>query len=290
MAPRLEDIRKVNRRRGSFMRRAESGLMDLAKAMQRKLNSFVLKTFVPSLDIRNNQLVNNAKNLRKVNAASSIKRFMKNVVNANMFKYYNQKFSTVEKISLEYYNPFEPSPTLEKNIMGRAQIEKEGFFNDLFDNNDILKKMQNSLRNGVITEQITNELNSVLTKQIEGTPDKLGIVASYHYQNGYDEFQSYSRSIDEQFSKQLNLNYAFYAGGVISDTRDFCRRRSGKLFNRETIESWNYVPANWSGRKENNNILIDMGGWNCRHDFDWISWELAKRVNPDIQRSKYDNV
>ena len=134
MAPRLEDIRQVNRRRGSFMRRADSGLMDLAKAMQRKLNSFVLKTFVPSLDIRNNQLVNNAKNLRKVNAASSIKRFMKNVVNANMFKYYNQKFSTVEKISLEYYNPFEPSPTLEKNIMGRAQIEKEGFFNDLFDN------------------------------------------------------------------------------------------------------------------------------------------------------------
>jgi len=256
------------------MRRAESGLMDLAKAMQRKLNSFVLKTFVPSLDIRNNQLVNNAKNLRKVNAASSIKRFMKNVVNAN----------------IEYYNPFEPSPKLEKNIMGRAQIEKEGFFNDLFDNNDILKKMQNSLRNGVITEQITNELNSVLTKQIEGTPDKLGIVASYHYQNGYDEFQSYSRSIDEQFSKQLNLNYAFYAGGVISDTRDFCRRRSGKLFNRETIESWNYVPANWSGRKENNNILIDMGGWNCRHDFDWISWELAKRVDPDMQRSKYDNV
>ena len=33
-----------------------------------------------------------------------------------------------------------------------------------------------------------------------------------------------------------------------------------------------------------------MGGWNCRHDFDWVSWQLARRVDPNMERSKFDKI
>ena len=84
----------------------------------------------------------------------------------------------------------------------------------------------------------------------------------------------------------LNLNYAIYAGGKIKTTREFCLSRSGKVYNRETIEGWN--SQEWQGKIEGGDVLIDAGGYNCRHDYDWISYELAKRINKDIQKSTYD--
>ena len=131
-------------------------------------------------------------------------------------------------------------------------------------------------------------MTQLLTEQIKGKNDKFGVIKSYHYQNGYDKMQNYSRQLDTEFSKALKLNYAIYAGGEIQTTRDFCESRNGNVYNRETILSWNNTPATWAGRKPQNDILIDMGGYNCRHDFDWISYALARRIDPNIEKSEFD--
>jgi hypothetical protein len=290
MLPNITDLKKIARGRSSFLRAAEAGLMAKTRTQERKLNSYVLRTFIPSLQIRNNRVINTAANLKKVNKASGLKRFIKEVVNFALFEYYEKQFEGVNKHSNRYYGQFEPTEAAQKRIINRGQTITNGFVDELFDNNDIVKGLQQTIRNNIITETRTSDLSTLLTDQIKGKADKLGAVTSYHYKNGYDEFQGYSRSLDEQFSKELNLNYAYYAGGQIKTTRVFCSERSGNIYNRETILSWNHTPADWQGRKENNNILIDMGGWNCRHDFDWVSWPLARRVDPNMERSKFDKI
>ena len=290
MLPRITDLRKIARARSSYLRAAESGLLTKAKSQERKLNSYVLRTFIPSLQIRNNRVINTSANLKKINKASGLKRFLKEVVNLALFNYYEKQFKGINRHTTRYYGEFKPTEAAQERILNRGLTITDGFINELFDNNDIIKGLQQTIRNGIITEARTSDLSALLTQQIKGKEQKLGAVTSYHYKNGFDEFQGYSRSLDEQFSKELNLNYAFYAGGQIKTTREFCQQRSGNIYNRETILSWNHTPANWQGRKENNNILIDMGGWNCRHDFDWVSWPLARRVDPNMERSKFDKI
>ena len=290
MLPNITDLKKIARGRSSFLRAAESGLMARTATMERKLNAYVNSIFIPSLQIRNNKVINTSANLKKINKASGLKRFIKTVVNEYLFSYYEKQFTGINKHSNRYYSSFEPPLAAQKRIIDRGQTITNGFVDELFDNNEVVRGLQQTIRNGIITETRTTDLSTLLTDQIKGKNEKLGSLSSYHYKNGFDEFQGYSRSLDEQFSKELNLNYAYYAGGKINTTRLFCDERSGNIYNRETILSWNHTPADWQGRKENNNILLDMGGWNCRHDFDWVSWQLARRVDPNMERSKFDKI
>jgi hypothetical protein len=290
MPPTVTELRKKARERAALLRKSEAGLLDKANALQRRLNAYILNYFLPTLEVNDNNTIKNTNaNLKKANKAGGLKRFIKNVVNVAMYDYYDQQFKKLTTKTVDYFGPFKPTEAAQKRILNRGETITEGFLNDLFDNNQITTAIQQTIKNGINSNQNKTELKSVLTLQIKGKEGKFGLLENYHYRNGTDELQAYTRTLDEQFSKEAKLNYAIYAGGEIKTTREFCDQRNGKVFNRETILSWNHTPANWSGRKENNNILIDLGGYNCRHNLDWISYELAKRINPNIEKSKFDD-
>ena len=289
MPPTVTELRKKARERAALLRKSEKGLLSKASAMQRRLNSYVLNYFLPSLQINeNNTIKNKNANLKKANKAGGLKRFIKKVVNVSMFDYYDQQFKKLTNKTVDYFTPFNPTEAAKKRILNRGETITDGFINDLFDNNQVANEIQKTIKKGIISGQNVTQLKSVLTEQIKGKEDKFGLLENYHYRNGTDELQKYTRELDQQFSEAAELNYAIYAGGEIKTTRDFCDQRNGKVFNRETVLSWNTTPANWSGRKEDNNILVDLGGYNCRHNLDWISYELAKRIDPNIEKSKYD--
>ena len=286
--PTITELQKIARKRSAILRKSENGLLARAANMERKLNAYVLGTLFPSLDISGGQVRNTTANLNKINKATGLKKFMKTVVNLEMFRYYDKQFNSLEGATTKYFSPFEPSLAAQKNILKRGSLVVDGFVDSLFDNTDIVSSIQSTVRTAISSEQQTSTLQQLLTDQIKGKKDRLGVVSSFHSKNGKDDFQAYSRSLDDAFSKELNLNYAIYAGGEINSTRDFCEDRNGKVFNRETILSWNHTPAEWQGRKPENDILIDMGGFNCRHDFDWISFALARRIDVNMKRSEFD--
>lgn len=286
--PTVTALRKQARKRSSLLRKSEKGLLTRSATMERKLNAYVLSILLPSLDISNNQVKNTNANLKKINKASGLKSFIKKVVNVAMLDYYDTQFNSLTTETTRYFSAFEPKKAAQERIINRGQTVTNGFIDELFDNNQIVRAVQQTVTNGIKSGQNVSELRNLLTEQIKGKENKFGLIKSYHYQNGYDQLQAYSRGLDDDFSKALDLNYAIYAGGEIKTTRQFCDDRNGLVFNRETILSWNHTPATWQGRKPNNNILIDMGGFNCRHDFDWISFALARRLNSDIEKSKFD--
>lgn len=284
--PTLKELNALARKRSKALREAESGLLEKAGGLENKLLAFVRNTFLPSLDISNNRVSNSIGNLRKVNDSSSLKAFMRKVVNVAMYEYYQSEFNKVTGLTNSYYNTFEPKEAQQKKILERGAVIVDGYLDSVFDNNQIVRSIQGTVRNAVSTNQALSVAGQLLKEQIKGKDDKFGLVKSYHYQNGYDEFQAYSRTLDEDYSKALELNYAIYAGGEMKTTRDFCTERNGNVYNRETILSWD--DEEWQGKKPNNNILIDLGGYNCRHDLDWISFNLAKRLDPSIEKSTFD--
>ena len=284
--PTLKELNALARKRSKALREAESGLLEKAGGLENKLLAFVRNEFLPSLDIADNKITNSISNLRKVNDSSSLKKYMRKVVNVAMYEYYQSEFNNITNLTNGYYNKFEPKEAQQKKILERGAVIVDGYLDSVFDNNQIVRSIQGTVRNAVSTNQALSEAGQLLQDQIKGKEDKFGLVKSYHYQNGFDEFQAYSRTLDEDYSKALELNYAIYAGGEMKTTRQFCTERNGNVYNRETILSWD--DEEWQGKKPNNNILIDLGGYNCRHDLDWISFNLAKRLDPSIEKSTFD--
>jgi hypothetical protein len=286
--PKLKDLENKARKRSETLRDSETGLLSTAEKLQRRLNAYILNFLLPGLEYneQTNTIKNTNANLKKINEAKGLKRFLKNVVNLGFLEYYEKQFNKIDKNTLGYFNLYEPNEATNERILNRGGTVTGGFLDELFDNNQISRSLQNTIRNAILSEQNRTDVKKLLTEQIKGKADKLGILQSYHYENGLNEFQAYSRSLDEQFSKALKLNYAIYAGGEIQTTRVFCDERNGNVYNREEILSWDSLE--WQGKKPDNNILIDLGGYNCRHDLEWISYELAQILNPDIQKSKFD--
>lgn len=287
--PTLTELNKRGRKRAATVIKAQKGLIKKSGTLQRTLHAFVINELMQSLDRDlDNNLKNTNENLKTINKATKLKRLINTVINAALYDYYLTEFSKITVQTVQYFGPFGPSPQAVKRIEGRGEIVTGGFLNELFDNNQISRSIQQTITKGITSNQNVTDIKSVLTDQIKGKGDKMGLVQGYHYQNGFNELKAHSRALDNEFSKTLNLNYAIYQGGEKTTSREFCLNRLGGVYNREEILAWNHTPATWSGRMENNDILIDLGGWNCGHKLGWITYELAKRMNASIEKSKYD--
>lgn len=280
-------LRAKSKARAEILRKAEADLIKRATALDVRLSKYVVNTLLPTLEINTDGTIKNSLgNLQKINTATGLNKFVKDVVNNDLQRYYTDQFSQIEKATGGYYEEFNPKDTVKKAIAARGNATTNGFMQSLFSNNMVVMSIQQTIRKGINSNQNIVDIKGILDQQIQGKEDKMGLVTSFNYQNGYDDFQAYSRTLDNEYSKALALNYAIYQGGEIKTTRTFCEDRAGKVYNRETILSWNLLE--WQGMKENNDILIDLGGYNCRHDLDWISYELAKRIDPEIQKSEFD--
>ena len=81
-----------------------------------------------------------------------------------------------------------------------------------------------------------------------------------------DAMGQFMRTYMKQASDRLKLDWYRYAGGLVKDTRDFCRARDGKYFHRSEIEKW--PELTWDGKVKGTNsatIYSYLGGWNCLH-------------------------
>ena len=191
-----------------------------------------------------------------------------------MAKYYTKSFTSLQGLTGSYFNELGAKSSINDRIFNRAEIASNAFIDEIFDNTEIQKSLQATIRNAITSNAPYTASKELITSQIKGTEKKLGLIEGYQYRNGIEEFQTYTRSLDEQFSQELRLNYAIYAGTEIKTTRHFCDSRINNVYNRETINSWNDLQ--FQGKKDNHIMVIDLGGYNCRHDLNWVSYEVSK--------------
>lgn len=284
--PKITDIRAASKKRSDTITAAQKGLLERTTSLEKRMYSFVVNSFLPEMDINKGKVVNSTKNLKLINTSDGLKKFFKEAINIALKDYYQEQFKSITAKTGRIYEQFSPNATSKKAVEERGKLMVEGLLDSIFGNTTVQTGIQTTLRNSVIAGQQTNVLKQLLESQIQGKEGKYGSLTHFHYGNGYDQMQSYSRSLDNDYSTVLSLNYAIYQGGEIKTTRQFCEERAGKVFNRETVLSWQN--EEWTGKIPNGDILIDLGGYNCRHDLDWISYELAKRIDPTIEKSTFD--
>lgn len=101
---------------------------------------------------------------------------------------------------------------------------------------------------------------------IEGVEGKQGALMKYARTWTADALFNYSRSYQQAVSSDLGLEFFYYSGGIVKDSRDFCRERHDQHFHQKEIEGW--AELSWQGKNPNtteSSIFIYAGGYSCRH-------------------------
>jgi len=120
-----------------------------------------------------------------------------------------------------------------------------------------------------------------------------GLVKSLFEERLPDPYVKVDRFIGKKYATELKLNYAIYQGGRIGTSRDFCIERNDKVFSREEIMKFgtpqdkfggytDKAKGEFQGKNDPYDPFQDLGGYNCRHFYSYISDELAFTLRPEL--------
>lgn len=140
-------------------------------------------------------------------------------------------------------------------------------------------------------QQVTTQASLASTTQglrtlVMGAPGGTvnGALVRYLEQYAYDTFNQIREVRALEFAQELGLVWFIYQGSIIKTTRQFCRKRAGKVFNVEQTKTWKNDPDLIEKKtKDSYKPLLERGRYNCRHWLDYISAETAaylKQQNP----------
>jgi hypothetical protein len=96
--------------------------------------------------------------------------------------------------------------------------------------------------------------------------DKLGNNLR-RYSNVYirDSIQQFNAQATMAMANEVGAENFKYYGNSMKDTREFCRKHSGKTYTKEEIyEIWE--AEDWKGKSAGDPFIV-RGGYNCRHQF-----------------------
>lgn len=94
-----------------------------------------------------------------------------------------------------------------------------------------------------------------------------------------DALYQFSRAYTEEITKALDTKYYYYMGTKIKTTRSFCRDRVGKAYKKSEVQGW--AKLDWGGKiagTNGQNIVMYVGGYNCRHRLLPISKEMYEQM------------
>lgn len=137
--------------------------------------------------------------------------------------------------------------------------------------------------------QTLQKFSTTLRDYVVSTPQTTGRLKSYWRTYAYDLFNQATEIKNEQFRRGLGMQWFIYTGSIIADSRQFCRKKAGKVFAViEADKEWPTDP-DLVGKKSGIPYVprIDRGRWNCRHRIRYITEELAKQIDPQkVERIK----
>jgi hypothetical protein len=143
---------------------------------------------------------------------------------------------------------------------------------------------KNKVIQAVYDQVIAGEEFSVLVQTIEQAllgSKATGVtgrpLAQYAQLYARDALMKYHNEVSIAAAEELEMEHYLYVGDIIKTTRDFCRRRAGKVYTKDQIQSWTH---RWSGKS--GPAMTDRGGYNCRHHWqpirpEWLDGE--KKIN-----------
>lgn len=296
----LKIINEETRRLDALQTRHSEAVLTRLKALLAQ-PEYALETFGPP-DYRIKATKANLSKVNRILRAASDKLYPKYWLDG--LKKIEAQYDLIERINVSY---------LESQALGfrqapRFQAITEAAIQNVqaVDNRDrtrtvleqpIRNMLTDFIRTGAPYDDLISTMEKTLNDEVVQNKkstivDEAGMKREfilYHHikRQTRDNLFRFSRSYVEGVSADLGLQFYRYIGGLVEDSRTFCKERVGKTWHAREIESW--ASLKWQGKIPGtnvSNIRINLGGYNCRHDMLPVPFSKVPESDRARMRSK----
>jgi len=164
-----------------------------------------------------------------------------------------------------------------------GRLAQNGYLYRLGHSEEVRQQLRNFVVTAIATKTDLASFMSGMEAMVTGQ-DTDGVLQRYWRQYAYDTYNQAAEIVNLDMADRLGLNYFIYGGTVILTTRDFCRKKNGKVFSRDEAAKWPNDPDLIDKKtKDQYHPLIDRGRYNCRHRVNWITDEIAFDRRPELK-------
>lgn len=311
MASLLDKIRKLSKQRATIIDQLTSDIYSLIDDGQKDLYQEIIRKYLlKELSLfEEGKLKNISGNYASTFQLDKIwdKQFQKQTGD-KIVRQIIEGTRDITKVNVKYFDLFDKatvkkiSDQIQKKVLNTygitpdGDIKPESILNQAFKATDPLNKIKGSIHAAIAAEVKLSDLEASLKTALIDENLLKKYLDNTQVTNVFDR---YDRQTANEYSSALQLDFAIYQGGIIEDSRDFCIERNGKVFTREEILAFGTSKDKFGGYTNKSagefrgkwrpglkvyDPLQDMGCYNCRHHWDWISYELASRLRPELKK------
>lgn len=158
-------------------------------------------------------------------------------------------------------------------------LKAKGFLDKMMASKNVSKLIAAEAKKAYTNGYDTQTFREKLKQIIVGAPKQNGILEQHFTTYAKDVLNSINGSNNNIYRKELGLQYAYYAGGLIKSSRALCIKNNGKIFSTEQIEALKkdpFILKMYGPNIEDYNPYELPGGYGCLHNWDWITNDLAE--------------
>lgn len=285
-------------------------VLTVQEALRRKMINDLLPTFT----LKDDKLANSIANQRRLSEVQDIFDIWAKKDGVRLADQVARSISKTSKLSEQYYYSTLTRSTASKTSINKAvdltfkgmssrygiSVGKKGaisarpggYILSAVTNDAVSRSLQSVIQKSILTGEPIRSLKQSIDTAL-GMGNTSGILERNIVESLPSPALVSDRELNVQVSQHLELNFAFFQGGTIETTREFCDIRNNQVFSREEIAKFgtsadeyggytNKSAGEFQGKTKDYNPFVDLGGYNCRHSLDWISDELAKTFRPEL--------
>lgn len=266
-----------------------------AVALQRRLLEQLLRDFVPQLETLKGVLVfNNSNLLRLAQLDRLLDDFGRSFLTPRV-RDFGAELLVLATDSGAYFEAIglatsrtaaiAESVTLIRTAIGldtAGNLLPNGYLSRVAQASEVRATIRDYVTRSLAGKTPLRQYTKGLSDIVKGGSEKDGALQGYLRQYAYDTYNQTQEAANRLIADELGLTYFIYEGSVIDTTRDFCRKRAGKVFSVAEAAKWRSDP-DLLGDPNTYNPLIERGRWNCRHMIRYIPEELAFALRPELK-------
>ena len=291
---------KWSRKRANLVNEQSDKLTAKIERAQNKLFKYITDTFLPSLETDANEaLVPTDKMLFIPSRLDSYYDQFNEEELKPIVSTFASDITKLLKYNQKYYDGVKPSDEhgqIKESVLGAlgisgAVIAGGSLLFNILTDRAAIAAIKTVVMAGIGTGLTITSLKIALKETIVSKSG--GLIKSLFNERLPDPYVKVDRFIGKKYQVALKLNYAIYQGGTIGTSREFCIERNNKVFSREEIAKFgtrddkfdgytDKAKGEFQGKSDPYDPFQDLGGYNCRHFYSWISDELAFTLRSEL--------
>lgn len=269
------------------------------QGMERSLTRRFLESVLEMFDFEAGRLKKTTKNIAALRKLERLfDKFERDIIRDEL-ALFAAELLEVGGLTVEYYEATNPaakaaairnSLSLLRSVIGIDEaggLIVGGYLDRLGKTVEARERLRQYVVQSIVTKRSLNEFQRGFRAIVEGNAETDGLLQAYWRQYAYDTYNQAHEVVNSSMADELELQHFIYQGSIIPTSREFCRKKAGKVFSRQEAMKWKNDPDLIDKKTAASyNPFIERGRYNCRHWLNWISREVTEHIRPDLKTKK----